>query len=568
MRCVRAVFLVVLAMAGAVPAVRAETRVALVVGNSTYAHTGTLANPRNDAGDMAAALKAAGFDVISALDADKRAFDRALRSFADRMAKADVALFYFAGHGLQVGAQNYLVPIDAKLERERDLEFEAVKLEFVLRQMEIDREGKTSIVMLDACRDNPLSRNLARSMGTRSTAIGQGLAAAATGLGTFIAYATQPGNVALDGEGRNSPFTAALVRHMSVEGRNLPATMIEVRKEVVAATRGRQVPWDHSALTGDFFFTRGQAAPVAAAPAAGGSDVAALQERLKKLEDEARQREVATAAPKGPLFVFRANNRIEGEQIPAPPSTANCESRCRSETACMGYNLSRDGICELFRTVARRVEDAKWRSGVRADVVASPAASAPAVPPIEPKATKAPSRLTRDDNVRIDGIVLSESRQTSPDACQRICEATPRCIAYRHGKRAPVMGQCLLFETIERRQEDLAWRSGAISAATSAPDASTARPVLLPPELIASGIQGEVERGFVVYRGALLSGDIIKTARADSRQSCGVVCRNTPGCVGASYHSRRDFTENCTVLRSLGAAVTGDRDTTALVRSD
>ena len=188
---------------------------------------------------------------------ESRSSTARLRTFADKLANADIALFFYAGHGLQVGSQNYLVPIDAKLERERDLEFEAVKLDFVLRQMEIDREGRTSIVILDACRDNPLSRNLARSMGTRSTSIGKGLAAAATGLGTFIVYSTQPGNVALDGDGRNSPFTTALVRHMSVKGRNLPAMMIEVRKDVVSATGGKQVPWDHSALTVRFLLPAG-----------------------------------------------------------------------------------------------------------------------------------------------------------------------------------------------------------------------------------------------------------------------------------------------------------------------
>ena len=162
------------ALAGIETVANAETRVALVVGNSAYQHTTPLANPLNDARDMAAALKAVGFDVVEALDADKRKLDGAMRAFTDKLASADVALFFYAGHGLQVGLQNYLVPIDAKLERERDLEFEAVKLEFVLRQMEIEREGKTTIVILDACRDNPLARNLARSMGTRSTAIGRG----------------------------------------------------------------------------------------------------------------------------------------------------------------------------------------------------------------------------------------------------------------------------------------------------------------------------------------------------------------------------------------------------------
>ena len=161
------------ALCAANPA-RAETRVALVVGNSAYSHAPKLTNPMNDAHDMTAAIKSAGFDVIEAINADKKKLDAALRDFAEKLSAADVALFFYAGHGLQVGAQNYLVPIDAKLERERDLDFEALKLDFVLRQIEIDREGKTTIVILDACRDNPLARNLARSMGTRSTGLGRG----------------------------------------------------------------------------------------------------------------------------------------------------------------------------------------------------------------------------------------------------------------------------------------------------------------------------------------------------------------------------------------------------------
>ena len=294
--------LAICAVGAAASTALAETRVALVVGNSAYQSTPVLPNPLNDARDVAAALKSVGFEVVQALDADKAKLDSALRAFADKLGGADVALFFYAGHGLQVGLQNYLLPVDAKLAGERDLEFETVKLDFVLRQMEIDRDGKTTIVILDACRDNPLARNLARSMGTRSASIGRGLAPASTGLGTFIAYSTQPGNVALDGAGRNSPFSAALVKHMGEKGRNLPATMIEVRKDVVAATSGKQVPWDHSALTGDFYFAKAETSvptgSVAPAPAASSADLAALQERLKKLEEEAKKREsVAAAAP-------------------------------------------------------------------------------------------------------------------------------------------------------------------------------------------------------------------------------------------------------------------------------
>ena len=237
----------------AVPAT-AQKRVALVMGNSAYSHAGVLTNPANDANDVAVALKDMGFEVIVGLDLDKRSFDLKVRDFSRVLAEADTGLLFYAGHGLQVAGRNHLVPIDAQLTNERDLDFETVSLDFVLKQMELEREGKTNIVFLDACRDNPLARNLARSMGTRSTSIGHGLAQVQTGVGTFIAYSTQPGNVALDGHGRNSPFATALLKGMREPGRNLTAVMIGVRKDVLTLMNGKQVPWDHSALTGDFYF--------------------------------------------------------------------------------------------------------------------------------------------------------------------------------------------------------------------------------------------------------------------------------------------------------------------------
>ena len=232
----------------------AAKRVALVIGNAAYQQAGALTNPVNDAADMAKALTAAGFDVVLGLDLDRRAFDGKLREFARLVDGADTAVLFYAGHGLQVAGHNYLVPVDAGLASERDLDFDAVSLDFVLRQMEVGRDGKTSIVFLDACRNNPLSRNLARSMGTRGASVGQGLAEVQTGVGTFIAYSTQPGNVALDGDGRNSPFTQALAAHVTEPGKNLTSIMIEVRNDVLKVTDGQQVPWDHSALTSDFFF--------------------------------------------------------------------------------------------------------------------------------------------------------------------------------------------------------------------------------------------------------------------------------------------------------------------------
>jgi len=261
---------------------QAEKRVALVIGNSAYRHATELPNPSRDARAVAAKLKAARFNVISGLDLDRRGFDVVLRDFSRKVADADVALLFYAGHGLQVSGRNYLVPIDAKLEHERDLDFETVRLDFVMAQMEMARQGKTTLVFLDACRNNPLSRNLARSMGrTRSAALGRGLAPLKSGVGSFISFSTQPNNVAVDGDGQNSPYAAALIRHMPAKGVPLTGLMINVRKDVIKATDGAQVPWDHSALTGQFYFHPGERDRAAGAKTA---DLSAMAKRLKDLE--------------------------------------------------------------------------------------------------------------------------------------------------------------------------------------------------------------------------------------------------------------------------------------------
>lgn len=236
----------------------AEKRVALVIGNSGYRNVAELRNPRNDSADMAAVLRKLGFRVIEGSDLDKAGMDRIVRNFSEALVGADVGLFFYAGHGLQVAGNNYLVPVDATLSSASGLDFEMIRLDLVQRQME--REAKTNVLLLDACRDNPLARNLARSLGTRSGDVSKGLANAESGVGTLIAFSTQPGNVALDGEGRNSPFSAALVRHITTPGRDLNGLLIAVRNDVRASTAGRQVPWENSALTGQFYFSEPQQA--------------------------------------------------------------------------------------------------------------------------------------------------------------------------------------------------------------------------------------------------------------------------------------------------------------------
>jgi uncharacterized caspase-like protein len=177
-----------------------------------------------------------------------------VREFGRKLDQAELALFFYAGHGMQVGGKNYVVPTDAKLERAGDLTLDTIDVGQVLAQME--SEPRVNLVFLDACRDNPLARSFARSLGTRSTAVGSGLASIQSAIGTMIAYATEPDKVALDGSGRNSPFTAALLKHLATPGLDIGSVMRRVRTDVVQATRGKQVPWDHSSLMGDVVLAR------------------------------------------------------------------------------------------------------------------------------------------------------------------------------------------------------------------------------------------------------------------------------------------------------------------------
>jgi uncharacterized caspase-like protein len=244
---------------------QAEKRIALVIGNAAYQNTTQLKSTKNDAADVAAVLTRLGFDVVDGSDLDKRAMERTMRAFTQKLAHADVALFYFAGHAVQSAGQNFLMPIDARLRSEGDIDFEALPLSLVLRQME--REAKTSIVLLDACRDNPLARTLARAMGTRSSLIGQGLAEVRAGVGTLVGFSTQPGNIALEGVGRNSPYATALLKYMETPGKDVGGVLVAVRNDVLQATAGKQVPWEFTALT-DEVYLRAPAAPLA--PTASG----------------------------------------------------------------------------------------------------------------------------------------------------------------------------------------------------------------------------------------------------------------------------------------------------------
>lgn len=233
-------------------AINLGRRVALVVGNTDYKHTDTLTNPRNDAIELAASLRRLGFqEVIEGVDLDVGSLAGKVRDFSRALKGADLAFFFYAGHGLQVNGLNYMMPVDARLAEETDVYSETIELNDVLKHME--RQAKTNIVILDACRNNPLAGKLSRSVGGRSRsggAVGQGLAEVRSSVGTLIVFATEPGNVALDGLDKHSPFTAALLKHLETPNTDIAIMLRHVRDDVIDATKGRQVPWEHSSLRG------------------------------------------------------------------------------------------------------------------------------------------------------------------------------------------------------------------------------------------------------------------------------------------------------------------------------
>ncbi len=197
-------FLVVLALAWTGFSAYAQQRVALVVGNSDYQHTTKLENPRNDAEDVTERLKSLGFEVIGGVDLDRRALVGELIRFGRAAEKADVALFFYAGHGLQVNGQNYLVPVDALVEFEAEIDISLVSLSGVMQQLE--RGSKTNLVFLDACRDNPFAKDLAKTINRGAMSLSKGLGRVQSDSGTFIAFATQPDAVASDGSGAKLAF--------------------------------------------------------------------------------------------------------------------------------------------------------------------------------------------------------------------------------------------------------------------------------------------------------------------------------------------------------------------------
>ena len=297
-------------------------RIALVVGISRYQFIPTLDNPKNDAGLMARTLRGLGFTLVGGgpqLDLDKPAFDRAVQQFGEQIAGAEVALFYYAGHGLQVRGANWLVPINANPTRETDVDFQMVDANLVLRQMEA-AGTRLNLMILDACRNNPFG--------------GRGLRAASGGLaqmqapeGTLISYATQPGNVAADGQNGDSPFTKALSDTLQRPGLDVFRLFNEVGLQVKRATGGVQQPWvSTSPIDGDFYFTGASAPPATATSSATDRD-ALFWSSVKDSRDPAQIQAYLDQFPQGTFaglarVVLDTLKKPQTAALPAQPAPA------------------------------------------------------------------------------------------------------------------------------------------------------------------------------------------------------------------------------------------------------
>jgi uncharacterized caspase-like protein len=269
-------FIIALSIAGTLVsanAANADRRVAFVVGNGAYKNVQALPNPPIDAKSMAGVLRNAGFEVVEGTNLPRDKMTERLLEFGQKAQGADVALFFYAGHGIAIDGINYLLPVDADIKSEMDVKLgSAINIDVTLDQTMSD--AKVKLVFLDACRDNPFTAKI-KATATRSVNVQTGLAEMKSGEGTLIAFATGPGQTALDGqEGTHSPFTRALVANITAPGVEIQQAMTKVRAQVSEETNKSQLPWGHTNLIGSVYLN--QAASPAANPAATQSNSAAV----------------------------------------------------------------------------------------------------------------------------------------------------------------------------------------------------------------------------------------------------------------------------------------------------
>ncbi|MGA8585441.1 MAG: caspase family protein [Roseiarcus sp.] len=263
----------------------ADKRVALVIGNGAYKNTAGLSNPPNDAADVAEALKAIGFDVTLKVDVEKRQMDQAIAQFAREGRGADAVLFYYAGHGMQYGGRNYLMPVDAELQDEVSLRYEMVGFDDVKATMQLSPGIK--IMVLDACRDNPLAERFVRSisLSTRDVPMSRGFAPPEKAQGMIVVFATQVDDVAQDGTGRNSPFSAAFLKEIREPGLEVGSMFRRIGADVYAATNGRQSPELSVSMVPEYYLNQSETDQTIWARIRTRADYSTLKEFLSRYPD-------------------------------------------------------------------------------------------------------------------------------------------------------------------------------------------------------------------------------------------------------------------------------------------
>ena len=339
-------------------------RVALVIGNSNYAHAPILPNPRNDASDIGAALERLGFAVTRLENADRNSLWQGLQEFKRAASVSKVAAVFYAGHGIEVDQRNFLVPVDARLASDQDVEFEAVPLDLVMRAL--DGASELRLVILDACRDNPFAAKMQRSGATRS--IGRGLARLEPSEQMLVAYAAEAGTVASDGDGRNSPYTAALLRHIEEPGLELDLMFRHVRDSVLSSTGGSQKPFTYGSLSSQGAYLTGRPAVestvestvvsgqsgssggVPTEPNSGSFELA-FWESIKNSKDPADFQAYITQFPSG-TFTALARNNIQRL------NSATEEQKVPDKTQVAAITpASIEALLELSRSERRKVQE-------------------------------------------------------------------------------------------------------------------------------------------------------------------------------------------------------------------
>jgi uncharacterized caspase-like protein len=403
----------------------AEKRVALVIGNSGYQNVARLGNPANDASAMTEILKGAGFDLVeSRRDLNTSEMRRALRDFSDKARDADVAVVYYAGHGIEVDGANYLIPVDAVLERDIDIYDEAFALDRIL--VTIEPAKQLRLVILDACRDNPFARSMKRTIGSR--AIGRGLAKVEPNSpNTLIAFASKAGSTASDGDSKNSPFTAALVKHIAKPGLDLRKAFGFVRDEVLKNTSNRQEPYVYGSLGGDDV-SLVPAKPAASAAAAPNPNAEVRRDYELALQVGTRQVWTAFLAqyPDG-LYATLAKGQLS--------KAASEEARVAATEKAKQVQLEKVAAAEQTRVAAEKLA-AEKADAIKAAAAAKAAAKVDGERPVVEPAKPDQRAAVQAANARgYQRIVAKLDGSPNPDASLSAARDELLAIAIR-GDRA------------------------------------------------------------------------------------------------------------------------------------